>query len=193
MGREFELKYRCDEAAFQALREDFEGFTAITMETTYYDTFDGKLGNAHWTLRRRMENEKSICTLKIPSPDGGRSEWEVEAGGIMAGIPKLCELGAPIQLMVLTVNGIGPVCSAKFTRLAKTLDIPGGKVELALDEGLLLGAGRELPLREVEVELKEGSDQAAIAFAKELAKKYGLIPELRSKYRRALGLARGEI
>jgi len=192
MGREFELKYRCERESFEAVKAAFGEFTAISMETTYYDTFDGKLGNAHWTLRRRLENGKSVCTLKTPDSDGGQGEWEVEAKGIMAGIPKLCQLGAPIQLMVLTVNGVGPVCGAKFTRLAKLLEIPGGRVELALDEGVLLGGGKEMPLLEVEVELKEGSDQAAMAFAAELAGTYGLLPENKSKYRRALGLARGE-
>ena len=192
MGREFELKYSCTEAAFAALQADFTDFVTIEMETTYYDTFDGRLGNNHWTLRRRYENGKSVCTLKTPSPDGGRDEWEVEALSIMAAIPELVQLGAPMDLMAYCVSGVAPVCGAKFTRLAKTLEIPGTTVELALDRGKLLGSGREMPLLEVEVELKEGCDNAATAFAHELAAKYSLTPENRSKYRRSLGLARGE-
>ena len=192
MGREFELKYSCTEGAFAALQADFTDFTPIEMETTYYDTFDGRLSNYHWTLRRRYENGRSICTLKTPSPDGGRSEWEVEKGSIMAAIPELCKLGAPMDLMAFCVSGVAPVCGAKFTRLAKVLEIPGATVELALDRGKLLGNGREMPLLEVEVELKAGADNAAVAFAHELAAKYGLTPEKRSKYRRSLGLARGE-
>ena len=192
MGREFELKFRCSEEAFAALQGDFPEFVTIQMETTYYDTFDGRLGNNRWTLRRRYENGKAICTLKTPCPDGGRGEWEVEAEGIMTAIPQLVGLGAPAELMAYSVSGVAAVCGAKFTRLAKTLDIPGATVELALDRGVLTGGGREMPLLEVEVELKTGSDNAATAFARELAAKYGLIPENRSKYRRALGLARGE-
>lgn len=192
MGREFELKYRCTQEAFTALQRDFDGFTPIEMETTYYDTFDGRLSNHHWTLRRRLENGKSVCTLKTPHADGGRGEWEVACGSIMAAVPQLCELGAPLELMVFCISGVGPVCSARFTRLARTLDIPGATVELALDSGKLLGGSREMDLLEVEVELKAGSDDAAIAYGKLLEAKYGLIPETRSKYRRALGLARGE-
>lgn len=192
MGREFELKYSCTEAGFEALKGDFAGFVPIEMETTYYDTFDGRMSNLRWTLRRRFENGTSICTLKTPAPDGSRREWEVECGSIMAAVPKLCQLGAPMELMALSVSGLGQVCGAKFTRLALKLEIPGATVELALDKGVLLGGGRELLLREVEVELKDGSDSAALAFAKTLAEKYGLVPEKRSKYRRALGLARGE-
>ena len=192
MGREFELKYRCSEECFAALQQDFADFTSIEMETTYYDTFDGRLGNNRWTLRRRMENGTSVCTLKIPLADGSRGEWETESGSIMAAIPRLCRMGAPMDLMAFCVSGVGAVCGAKFTRLAKTLEIPGATVELALDQGKLLGGNREMPLLEVEVELKTGSDEAAVAFAGQLAEKYGLVPETRSKYRRALGLARGD-
>ena len=192
MGREFELKFRCDEASFANLLADFGDFTPIEMETTYYDTVDGRLGVLHWTLRRRFENGKSVCTLKTPSPDGGRGEWEVEMDSILDAIPELCKLGGPEALISLCAGGVSAVCGAKFIRQAKTLEIPGATVELALDRGKLLGGGREMALLEVEVELKEGADSAAVAFAGELAAKYGLVPENRSKYRRALGLARGE-
>ncbi len=192
MGREFELKYRCTQESFAALQRDFSGFTPIAMETTYYDTFDAKLAMRRWTLRRRLENGKSICTLKTPCPDGGRGEWEVESPGLMSAMPQLCRMGAPAELLALCISGVKPVCGAKFNRLALALEVPGATVELALDCGKLLGGGRELELLEVEVELKAGSDNAAIAFAKTLEEKYGLIPEPRSKYRRALGLAQGE-
>ena len=192
MGREFELKYSCSAEDFEALKAAYEGFTTIEMETTYYDTFDAKLNNRHWTLRRRYENGLSVCTLKTPDPTGGRSEWEVEAPGIITAIPMLCRMGAPMELMALTVSGLQEVCGAKFTRLALQLEVPGAKVELALDKGKLFGGGREKALQEVEVELKEGADNAAIAFARLLEEKYHLTPEKRSKYNRALGLAMGE-
>ena len=192
MGREFELKYRCSAQDFEALKAAYDGYTTIEMETTYYDTFDGKLNNRHWTLRRRFENGVSVCTLKTPAEDGSRCEWEVEAPGIITAIPQLCRMGAPMELMAFTVSGVREVCGAKFTRLALQLEVPGAKVELALDKGKLFGGGRESDLQEVEVELKEGADTAALAFAKLLAEKYHLIPENRSKYKRALGLAMGE-
>ena len=192
MGREFELKYRCSAEDFEALKAAYDGYTTIEMETTYYDTFDGKLNNRHWTLRRRFENGVSVCTLKTPAADGSRCEWEVEAPGIISAIPQLCRMGAPMELMAFTVSGVREVCGAIFTRLALQLDVPGARVELALDKGKLFGGLRECDLQEVEVELKDGADTAALAFAKLLAEKYHLIPENRSKYKRALGLAMGE-
>ena len=192
MGREFETKYRCTEENFAALQQDYSGFTAIEMETTYYDTFDGKFSSRQWTLRRRLENGTSICTLKTPADTHGRKEWEVECSNIMAAAPKLCQLGAPRELMIFSISGLQPLCGAKFTRLARMLEIPGARVELALDRGILTGGGRECPLLEVEVELKEGSEDAMLAFSALLAEKYGLHPEKRSKFRRSLGLALGE-
>lgn len=189
MGREFELKYRATPEIIADLVAKYEDFTKIEMETTYYDTFDGKLFNRRWTLRQRMENGTSVCTLKIPLEDGSRGEWEVEAPGLITGIPELCKLGAPMDLMALTVNGIVPVCGAKFTRMAKTLSLEGCTVELALDQGVLLGRGKEQPLCEVEVELKSGSEAAAVCFAKTLAEELSLTEEPDSKYRRALILA----
>ena len=190
MGREFELKYAADPEQQAALQRDFAlTWQEFAMETTYYDTAAGDLGRFHWTLRRRFENGRSICTVKTPSSDGGRGEWELECDNIMDAIPELCKLGAPHMLMICAAMGVQEVCGARFTRQAATLEIEGAVVEIALDRGVLTGGGKEIPLCEIEVELKEGSDAAAIAFADALAEKYGLKPEHRSKYRRALNLA----
>ena len=189
MGREFELKFRADEAKIAAIAAKFHNFTAICMETTYYDTPARCLSPLRWTLRRRYENGKSVCTLKTPAPGGARGEWETECPDILSAIPELCKLGAPIQLAACTVDGVEQVCGAKFTRLAKTLVLENCTVELALDRGCLMGGGKEEPLTEVEVELKDGSEEAAVAFAAALAEEFGLIPEKGSKYRRALALA----
>ncbi len=191
MGQEIERKFVCSEETFAQLKADFPGGTPIEMATTYYDTFDGKLNNRHWTLRRRFENGVSVCTLKTPSADGNRNEWEVECGSIMAAIPQLVKLGAPMELMVLTVSGLQEVCGAAFTRLALLIPVEGGAVELALDQGKLLGGGREAPIREVEVELKEGEEEIVNAFVARLTEKYPLTPEAKSKYKRAMALAMG--
>ena len=189
MGREFELKFRSDADKIASIKEKYGDFTTIFMETTYYDTMDLKLSMHHWTLRRRMENGVSVCTFKRPHKDGGRGEWEVEAASIDEGIIKLCDAGARPELLYATVAGLVEVCGARFTRLATPLEVPGATVELALDQGVLIGNGKELPFAEVEVELKEGTDEAAIAFAKALAEEFCLVPEGKSKFARAMALA----
>ena len=190
MGREFELKYSADPAQQAAILAAYPGLTPIAMETTYYDTPTGALSALRWTLRRRYENGRSVCTLKTPAPDGSRGEWEVEMDDILASVPELCKLGAPRELLALTAAGVVPVCGARFTRLAGMVEPEGCTVELALDSGVLLGGGRETALCEVEVELKSGSEAAAVAFARDLAQRFSLVPQRKSKYRRALDLAR---
>lgn len=193
MGREFELKFAAQPQILEQILRDYYGdWATMEMETTYYDTFDAKLAHHRWTLRRRLENGKSVCTLKTPGENGGRSEWEAESQNILTAIPMLCKLGAPQELMIFSISGLQPICGARFTRRALTLEVEGGKVELALDEGVLSGGGREKPLCEAEVELKEGEDQVAQAFAEKLASTYHLVAETKSKHRRAMGLLFGE-
>ena len=191
MGREFELKYRADASVIAAIEEKYGPFAPISMETTYFDTPDLKLAFHHWTLRRRMENGISVCTFKKPMDDGSRAEWEVEEESIMTGIMKLCQSGAPWELMRATAGGLNPLCGARFTRLAKQLTLENTTVEIALDQGVLTGGNKEIPLCEVEVELKEGSDAQAAAFAAALAEEFSMEPEQKSKFARALALAFG--
>ena len=189
MGREFELKYAATAADLEKIKLRYPRLSPIVMETTYYDTPDGLLGNLHWTLRRRMENGKSVCTLKTPAGGLSRGEWETECGSILDAIPALIALGAPKELEDFTAQGLTESCGAKFTRLAAAVEPENCTVELALDEGILTGGGKELPFTEVEVELKEGSEEAAAAFAARLAEEFGLQPEYRSKVARARALA----
>ena len=193
MGIEYELKYRATEEVLEAIRQAFPGEEHLfSMETTYYDTSTGALSARWYTLRRRMENDLSVCTLKVPIPGLGRGEWELPCDRIEAAIPELCKLGAPADLPNLTNEGLLPICGAKFQRIAKTLILPEATVELALDSGILHGGGQQLPLCEVEVELKSGTPEACAAFARTLAATFHLQPEKRSKFRRALALYKGE-
>ena len=188
MAREFEVKFRASVKQMTAIMEEYDGFREIAMETTYYDTPEMDLLPRRWTLRRRTENGVSVCALKTPCAEGGRCEWETECDDITAAIPALCALGAPEELMTLTRKGVEKVCGARFVRQAATIEAEGCTVELALDRGILQGGARIVLLGEVEVELKSGSDEAAIAFARDLAMKYGLMRERNSKYLRALDL-----
>ena len=188
MGREFELKYRADSRKIAAIEEAFGCFSEIRMETVYYDTLAAALSRRRWMLRRRYENGISVCTLKTPLPDGSRGEWETPCDDIRLAIKELCKHGAPEDLLTLTESGLTEACSARFTRLAKRLTLERCTVELALDEGALMGGGRTLPFAEIEVELKSGEESAATAFAETLARKFGLTPEPKSKAQRAMEL-----
>ena len=189
MGVEFELKFLAEASDFELLKQESDAWTAYEMATTYYDTPDRRLRTLYWTLRRRFENGVSVCTLKTPAGDLGRNEFETECDGIMDAIPLLCAMGAPAELMTYAAAGIEEVCGARFRRLAGRVDLNGTEVELALDQGVLTGGGREQPFVEVEVELKSGSREIAMAYANALAHRFSLRQERKSKYKRALDLA----
>lgn len=189
MGMEFELKFTCPPEQQKGILEAYPGvWQQIQMQTTYYDTPDGAFAQKKMTLRRRMENGQSICTLKTPEENGVRGEWEVQAQSIEDALTELCKLSGVPQPKAEPVA----VCGAEFTRRALQLPLDGCTVELALDTGILLGGGRQCALAEMEVELKDGDAGVAEAFARCLAAKFDLQEESLSKFRRALALARGE-
>ena len=189
MGAEYEVKYRADRESLSSIFTTFPArWQTIQMETTYYDTPSHSLSQRRWTLRRRMENAVSVCTLKTPGKGKERGEWEVNSGSIEGAIPALCKLGAPAELSDLCKEGLVVSCGARFTRRAGTFTLRDCVMEIALDEGVLLGAGKELPLVELEVELKEGSRESMERFAAELASLYNLHAEEKSKFARALAL-----
>ena len=192
MALEYEWKFRADPAVLSAIDGAFSGDREeLTMETTYYDTPSGALSSLRYTLRRRLENGVSICTLKTPKGNA-RGEWEAECDRIEDAVEKLVALGCPSDLPTLVREGLTPICGARFTRIAKTVVLPEATVELALDRGELLGGNRREPLCEAEVELKTGSIEACDRFTRELAEQFGLQPEPRSKFSRALALYKGE-
>ncbi len=193
MGIEFELKYRATPALLSQLRQELPGEeAAYHMQTTYYDTPAEDFSSRKCTLRCRRENDTHICTLKTPANGLSRQEWEVECEQIQEALDKLCKLGAPEDILALGEKGLVPICGARFTRIAKTVELGDCTLELALDQGVLTAGDREIPLCEAEVELKKGEQAPCVAYAKALQTQYGLVPEEKSKFRRALALYRGE-
>ena len=190
MGKEFELKFAVPSAeVLDAVEQALDGQAVVWhMATTYYDTPDRAMRSRKWTLRVRQENETSVVTIKTPAPGGARGEWECHGTDPVAAAPLLTALGAPKELEELLREGVVPVCGAAFTRRAIPVQTGDTLVEVALDAGRLFREDREMPLCELEVELKEGSEAECAAFARALAEKFGLMPEPRSKFARAVSL-----
>lgn len=192
MGTELEWKYAADEKTLRLLTEHYSGeaWRVIKMESLYYDTPARDLGQRRWTLRLRKENGQEVVCLKTPGEGRARGEWEVNCENVETAVPLLIEKGAAPELAVLTADKpLNPVCGARFTRQAALLSLPGGgTAELSLDTGELFGGERRAPLCEVEVELKSGTPETAEQFAKELAARYSLKEESKSKFQRAIAL-----
>ena len=201
MATEFEIKLRANNAqqlgevlkAPQVAACAQEKLREIRMQTQYFDTADGALSKRKWMLRVRRENEKSVVTMKTPGEGYARGEWECEALSPEAAIGTLVAKGAPEALRCLTETGLRMVCGAEFVRLTQKLRLPDGTTcEICADGGELLGGRRKEPFYELELELTRGSAGTLLAFARELAEKYGLQEEQKSKFVRARRLADGE-
>ena len=192
MATEYELKFNATPEILAEIDSAFAGDQiSFSMETSYYDTPSGALSARKFTLRKRLENGRSICALKTPAGIA-RNEWETECESIEKATPLLLALGCPQELAQLVQEGLVNICGAKFTRKAKKIVLPEGIVELALDQGVLFGGGRETPLCEVEIELKSGDRNVCDRFASALVQQYNLTEERKSKFRRALALYKGE-
>lgn len=191
MATEYEWKFDATPRLLKEIADAFSGEQRVfTMETTYFDTPSSALSARHYTLRRRLENGHSVCTLKTPAGKA-RAEWELDCPTIAEAMEKFPTLGCPEDFAEIVKEGILPVCGAKFTRIAKTLVFPEGTLELALDEGVLMGGEKEIPLCEIEVELKSGEVAFCDLFAKTLAARFRLTRQKSSKFKRALALYRG--
>ena len=192
MGIEYERKFRTDISVLMTINAAFsEKSREIRMETVYYDTPSGALSARRYTLRRRLENGVSVCTLKVPAGDA-RGEWETENAFIENAIAPLIAHGAPEELKELVKEGLYPICGATFTRLAKTISLENAVAELALDQGCLFSGNRKAPLCEVELELKSGDKDCFDRYVQSFAENFALEEEKMSKFARALALYKGE-
>ena len=198
MGTELEWKYELPEQrsaeeilAWDSVRARIaETPRLFHMRTSYFDTPDRRFAERRITVRRRMENERSVFCVKAPLQGADarlRGEWETEAASLAEALPRLAALGAPID--PASAKELAPVCGAEFQRRAVLLRFEDGSAaELALDRGRLFGPERSIPLHELELELKEGEPDAAESFAQELAARFGLTLQEKSKFARAQAL-----
>lgn len=197
MGKELEYKLLVpDEACLRQLLHDAEiaamaegPWREMPMKTTYFDSPDRRFGTRHWTLRRRLEDGRSVVCVKTPHAQAHtRGEWQVSAERPdETAVEALLQAGAPRELLLLYGAGdILPVCGAEFVRTCVMLRFSdGSRAELALDKGVLFGQAERLPFTELELELYEGAPAQMTALAGTLCKRYGLCEQPRSKFARA--------
>lgn len=192
MGKELEWKFASTQEQLQRLQIEIDGDeTRYQMQTTYYDTADGLLSQRRCTLRCRLENGRKVCTFKTPVSDTERGEFDVSDLSLEEALPALAEASGVTQLLTLA-QSLQQVCGARFVRIAKQIREKDFEAELALDEGVLLGGGRQIPLCEVELEYKSGDEEAFSQYAQAFGLQHGLQTEKRSKFARAMALAKGE-
>lgn len=167
----------------------------IEMEAIYYDTFDGQIAKVHGGLRLRRENGEGVCCLKLaPHSDydgayKAREEYECYAPDIRSGMLNLPSAGAPQEFCdKILKSDLMELGRTVFTRRAYLLTFGGSRCELAFDAGKITHRGRMMPICEVELELKDGSEADFDTLALTLQKKFDLRPQPLSKLARLLRL-----
>lgn len=208
MDKEFELKLAIstDSAAkLHQLLISKGGLRRTRLQAFYIDTDDFFLSKKNIALRVRKEGRYWVQTLKMP----GRNEFErlehnVKLAGWDASKPIDITLHAQhpagVELMTLIEKNPTRVLTVQFQtdiwRRVAAVRARQGIIEYALDEGVISTQSQqgliEIPVCEIELELKSGSYDSVIAHAKTLINRYGACLDTRSKSQRGFLAAQGE-
>ena len=199
MGSEIEIKLAVknedtltDILDDERLKKDFGHFTIISMNADYYDTRDLDLLRHNYVIRIRKENGDYVCTLKKRTKEleSGvliREEWNKE---IPTKNIKLDYFPETKDEMAEIIGGKELVKIVETDFVRRTLDVEYGssELEMAVDYGKIISNGHEVPIMEVEIELKKGIESDIVPFIDEYLKDYNLKVETESKFSRGVDL-----
>lgn len=154
--------------------------------STYHDTGDLRVARAGITLRRRVENGRSLWQLKLPG-DGSRNELEAPGG------PRLPAKLRDLLAAVVGRRELAPVATLRTRRSWSRVEEDGALAEVALDAVSVMD-GRRVASRfeEIEVELLRGDDALLERIGKRLRRSGAGETDGRPKVFRALGIDAGD-
>ena len=186
---EQELKLHVPQQSRAKVKKALEKAEKISLRAMYFDTSDRQLAKAKVAIRLRQEGDEWVQTLKMA---GSHSLSRIELNhhrpgpvldlSLYAGTEAeaiLTQLSKPLELRYET----------DVIRLFKTQSTRLGKVEIAYDTGVIRAGRLELPLYEVEFELKSGDIRAMFQLGQRWLKQYNLILDMRTKSHRGDALA----
>ena len=190
---EFELKFEVPAASLAKLLAAVRVKKAQLqlLQACYFDTQDQALARDGVVIRIRRENGIWVQTIKASTNNAlERLEHNLTIDGgadvannampnidLSQNIPKnirqLLESILKINLDQQT-PALVPVFETDVQRLKFDVTHAGSKIEIALDQGLVESNGKSVALCELEIELKEGKPEHAVAVARKWRSQYGL-------------------
>lgn len=197
MAHEVELKFDVAATDAEALKA-CPALTGVTPEitdadTAYYDTKDGIVRRAGYSLRVRKAGPRHLQAVKHkPAAAAGlfvRREWETEVPGFALDEAALAR--TPLRKLLETEKA-GPLklqVRSKFRRTTWLVMRRESVIEVVLDEGKVTAGKAETRLCELELELKSGKPRALFALAGEIGGALPLRLGVLSKAERAYALA----
>ncbi len=165
-------------------------------ETAYFDTEEGLLRQAGFSLRVRRAGGRYVQAVKRKRGSAAglfvRQEWEAEVAGFDLDPDAL---GATPLRKLLADNGAAlvPVTRSSFRRTAWQVLHRGSRVEIVVDEGQVTSGKAQAPICEVELELVEGKPRALFDLAGEIGRAVPLRLGVLSKAERGYALGQGQL
>ena len=205
---EIELKYHIDNQETADAIFDSEEIKAIIdtnseeripMRAVYFDTEDKRLSRELMAFRVRREGNHIVATLKWngQSEDGmhireelnvpvrDESKMELPDVEIFASTPMYEELKT-----IIGDRTLFKVVEIEVLRRQARIDTGKAICEISYDYGKVFHEGVEGVISEMEIELYSGEKEDMERLGDELALRYGLVPENRSKFKQGIELAK---
>jgi inorganic triphosphatase YgiF len=188
---EQELKLHVPETARAGVEKELlrGRVTRMRLQAFYFDTPDRHLIRAKIALRLRREGEQWVQTLKMPGENSlSRIEFNHERPTPELDLSVYAD--TPVSEVLEKHADSLVICyETDVQRIFRQTRSAHGIVEIALDTGVLRAGSTELPISEIEFELKRGQLSAVFALGKKWQQTHGLILEVRSKSERGDRLA----
>ena len=170
---ELELKFEVtpDDLKRLAKHPAFAGKAdRANLSTTYFDTPANDLRAAGLTLRVRRKAGQYVQTMKRTRAGVifDRDEWEAATPHKTPDAGLLAETPAA-GLLKEHADDLTARFTTRIRRDARLHREDGALVELSVDKGEIVGAGRSEPMLELELELKDGDARGLYALAEDLA------------------------
>ena len=170
---EIELKFDLDQAAADVI-EDHPLLAGSerrhhAQRSTYFDTPNGKLGKAGYSLRVRQVGVCFTQTLKTRASHAGlfdRGEWEMPVSAMR---PEQVALARTPLSKLRKVSSLVATGHSKVERTEWLVDHRGSLIQVCLDRGTVSNGSGEHRFHELELELRQGDPAALFAVARILA------------------------
>ena len=187
---EFELKLEIPSHRLQPLVVALKQgkTTRQRLRATYFDTEDSALAGRGIVVRMRQEGRKWVQTAKAPGSgllerlEHNAAVAADEAGRTPAVDPAR-HSGTPVgeairRALKLKAGGAFPPLVPRYetdvTRLSLTVLHGESEVEISLDEGRIVAGTQSVPVRELELELKQGRAEDVLQLARQGCGIHGL-------------------
>ena len=176
------------------------------LQARYFDTADGALAKRGIVVRVRKEGRRWVQTAKAPAKGLlNRLEHNVNlvkpAGNPLPLADLSRHTGTPVGDQILKALELAPesdfpglvlLYETDVWRLSRSIEVAGSVLEIALDTGRVACGAQSMPLRELEIELKQGNPEDAVQLARDWCARHGLWLSAITKSMKGQQLGRGD-